>query len=205
MILDRNSKEYLKLIDKLMKLQHKNLRIKEVTPYFYITSNNEINIELKEIYLDKLEERIKNFNNSSKGFFYQDFVLKFLQQQGIKILERKKTGDGGLDVIGYIDVKIINGIESKVNIYGQIKCFSDIVRECELKQLIKDKMYEIINNKNSFNECSQGIFISHKGFNNSAKKYAIANNIILLDSDDIIIEIMNEKKNLIHYCFEENK
>lgn len=196
-LLDRNSKDYMKLVDKLIKREHNFVKIKKITPYFYLVNENIIDIDVKKQYIKNIEKVLKNNSDSKKGFIYQEFVLEFLKLQNIEILERKQTGDGGLDIIGYKDMSLFTNTNIRINIYGQIKCYNEVVNTTEIKQLVKDKMYEIIVEKNSFNECKQAIFINHYGFSKSAREYAKKQNILLLDTDDIVTAIINSNMNKI--------
>lgn len=196
-LLDRNSKDYTRLIEKLLNRDHALVKIKEIVPYYYLVSENRIDIDVKKQYIKNIEKILKNNTDSKKGFIYQEFVLNFLKLQDIKILERRQTGDGGLDIVGYKNIELFSETNIKINLYGQIKCYSEVVNTKEIKQLIKDKMYEIIVEKNSFNECKQAIFINHCGFSKSAREYAKKQNVILLDTDDIVTAIVESKMNKI--------
>lgn len=198
-LLDRNSKDYIRLVDKLIKREHNLVKIKRIVPYYYLISENKVNMDIKKQYIKNIEKVLKNNTDSRKGFIYQEFVLKFLKVQGIKILDRRQTGDGGLDIVGYKNIELFSRNNIKINLYGQIKCYSEVVNTNEVKQLIKDKMYEIIIEKNSFNECKQAIFINHCGFSKSAREYAKKQDIILLDTDDIVTAIINSKMNKNNY------
>lgn len=192
-LLDRNSKDYLRLVDRLIKREHNLVKIKNIVPYYYLISESKVDIDVKKQYIKNIEKILKNNNDSRKGFIYQEFVIKFLKEQGIKILERRQTGDGGLDIVGYKNIELFSKNNIKINLYGQIKCYSEVVNTNEIKQLIKDKMYEIIIEKNSFNECKQSIFINHCGFSKSAREYAKKQDVILLDTDDIVTTIISSK------------
>lgn len=192
-LIDRNSSCYRKLANLIIKEDSIDITIKEVGTLYYLIKND--NDEIKEIY-DKIEFILNTVEENSKGYIFQEFSLLFLEENDIKIMQRKKVDDGGLDIVGYKQGDfIITGIEQRLYIYGQVKFYKGLVSTCYLKQLIKDKLYNVVKEKNAFEETETAIFISHKGFSNNAIKYAKANNIMLMDTVQIIKRILQLNKN----------
>ena len=85
----------------------------------------------------------KKYNSLKKGFKYENMIIDFLETQGINILERNKTNDGGLDIIGEKEVELLNDIKVRNFVYGQIKYHSKLIADSYLKILLK---YYIYNN-----------------------------------------------------------
>lgn len=192
-LIDRNSYYYKKLASIITKSNPINIKVKEIGGLYYLSPNN--NDDVKEVY-DKVDYILNNVGDNSKGYIFQEFALLFLEDNGIKITQRKKVNDGGLDIVGYkCGNYLINGMEQKLFVYGQIKFFKELVPTCYLKQLIKDKLYKLINENNTFIQTEATIFISHKGFFNNTKEYAKKNNIILIDTVEIIKIILGRNKN----------
>lgn len=192
-LIDRNSYYYKKLANIITKSNPINIKVKEIGGLYYLSSNN--GNEVKEVY-DKVDYILNNIGDNSKGYIFQEFALLFLEDNGIKITQRKKVNDGGLDIVGYKGGEfLISGIEQKIFVYGQIKFFKELVSTCYLKQLMKDKLYKLIKEDNKFTQTEATIFISHKGFSNNTKEYADKNNIILMDTVEIIKIILELDKN----------
>ena len=189
-LVDRNSIYYNKLANKIINEKRRDITIIEKIPLYYIVKISDINIQEKKQYFNKIEYILNNSIDNSKGFIYQDFSLLFLQEVGFNIIEQKKTDDGGLDIIGDREYMLSPIIPTKIHIYGQVKFYNKQVTLNQVKQFVKDKLYRVIIEKGSVTECQQGIFISHNGFSNTAIKYAKQNNIILLDTYDIITMLM---------------
>lgn len=193
---DRNSKYYKRIIQEIQKNNRGNIKIIEIKPYFYLENIIRIDAIEKINYFNKIENILNTYKDSSKGFIYQDFVLSFLKEHGMNIIQQSKTCDGGLDIIGTKEISIIDDLYEILNIYGQIKFYNGVVTLNEIKQLIKDKIYRVLYENNNIMECSKGMFISHKGFSNNAREFAKKNNIILLDTEEILTRIFVSKKKL---------
>ncbi|MCI6693364.1 MAG: restriction endonuclease [Clostridium sp.] len=193
-VVDRNSKYYEKIAKNIQKNNKSNIKIVEIEPYFYLETIIKTNIIKKVNYLNKIDNILNKYKYNRKGFIYQDFVILFLKECGINIIEQNKTCDGGLDIVGTKTISIIDNINININIYGQVKFYNKVVTLNEIKQLVKDKIYRVLYEKNSIMECNQTIFISHKGFSNKAREFAENNNIIVLDTDEIITQILNKSE-----------
>ncbi len=193
-IIDRSSKYYEKIARKIQKNNKSNIKIIEIKPFFYIETTAKINVTKKIYYLNKLDDILNNYKDNTKGFIYQDFILLFLKEAGINIIEQNRTCDGGLDIVGIKRITIIDNVDIDINIYGQVKFYNGVVTLNEIKQLVKDKIYRVLYEKNNIMECNQTMFISHKGFSNKAREFAESNNIILLDTDEIITQILNKNE-----------
>lgn len=194
-LVDRDSDYYKKLVKRILREGSLYITIEEKGPFYYIVKLNDINIEKINKYYTKIEYILNNDINNSKGYIYEEFTLLFLKDIGFNIYEHKKTGDGGLDIICNKNIDyILPGVNIQFNLYGQVKFHKDIVSTKYIKQLIKDKLYKVIIEKNSLTECHQTIFISHKGFSEKAKIYAKKNNLILLNTNDIISILLRENK-----------
>ncbi|EJT5918386.1 restriction endonuclease [Clostridium perfringens] len=196
-ILDsRSSDAYLELVDKLKMMKNKYIKIEEVIPYIYISLIDKIDINKKNKILNNIEVYFKKYNSPKKGFKYEDMIIDFLETQGINILERNKTNDGGLDIIGEKEVELLNDIKVRIFVYGQIKCHSNLITDSYLKILLKDYIYKTIVDNKILKECRQIIFISHLGFSKSAEAYAYKNNILLLTTEDIVRKLLKNKENI---------
>ena len=195
-VVDRNSKYYEKVIKELEKNNSSSIKLIKIQPYFYLEINKEIDIVEKIKYFNKIDKILNTCENTGKGFMYQDFILAFLREHGISIVQQNKTHDGGLDIIGTKKICVIDNIYATLNIYGQIKFYNGVVTPNEIKQLVKDKIYRVLYEKNNIMECNKAMFISHKGFSNNAREFAKNNEIILLDTEEILTQIFISKKNL---------
>lgn len=196
-ILDsRSSDAYLELVDKLKMMKNKYIKIEEVIPYIYISLIDKIDINKKNKILNNIEVYFKKYNSPKKGFKYEDMIIDFLETQGINILERNKTNDGGLDIIGEKEVELLNDIKVRIFVYGQIKCHSNLITDSYLKILLKDYIYKTIVDNKILKECRQIIFINHLGFSKSAEAYAYKNNILLLTTEDIVRKLLKNKENI---------
>lgn len=192
-LIDRNSGLYRKLISIIIKSNSINVSIKREGTLYYLVKNN--SDDIKEIY-NKIEFILNNVEENSKGYIFQEFALLFLEENDINITQRKKVDDGGLDIVGYKKGNfLIGGVEQKLFVYGQIKFFKELVSTYYLKKLIKDKLYKVLKEKNAFTETETTIFISHKGFSDNTRKYAKENNIILIDTVEIIRIVLKLNKN----------
>ena len=81
---------------------------------------------------------------------------------------------------------IFSDIEINFNLYWQVKFHKNKISTYYIKQILKDKLYKTIIEKNTLTDYGITIFISHKGFTEKAKKYAKIHNILLLDTKDIL-------------------
>lgn len=192
-LINRNSSCYKNLINILKKkiiidiIKH-DIRILDENPFYYICSKTCKSKESLVNYYKKLECILNAKTDVERGYYYQDLVLKFMQDFNIKCSNRSKSNDGGIDLIGSEKNKILGGyIELIINLYGQIKCYMYEVKPFEIKQFIKDCIYmSIENGEVLYNLSKKLFFISHKGFTDAAKEFCNNHNIIFLDSEDLI-------------------
>lgn len=203
-VVDRSSKYYEKIAKKIQKNNKSNVKIIEIEPYFYLEIITKIDVSEKKYYLNKLDNILNYYKDNTKGFIYEDFIFIFLKESGIDIIKQNRTCDGGLDIVGSKAICITDNIHTTINLYGQVKFYNGIVTLSEVKKLLKDKMYRVLYEKNSLMECNQTIFISHKGFSNKAREFAEGNNIILLDTDEIITQIISTSHEKLALKFIDN-
>lgn len=200
-LIDRDSECYLKLVEKIILEDRTDIRIEEKGPLYYIVRHTDINVLESRQYYKKINYILNNIDSFTKGHLYEKFILLFFIDIGFKISEHKKTSDGGLDIIAHKIVNdVISGVNIQFNLYGQVKFHKEVISLKYLKQLIKDKLYRILIENNKFMECQQAIFISHNGFTEKAKIYAKKNNMIILDTSDIIrIILSGDTKNSLEF------
>ncbi|GAA0075982.1 hypothetical protein UT300005_03600 [Clostridium sp. CTA-5] len=192
-LINRNSASYDNLIKIIeQKLDNNKIKrsicIENVYPLFFIKTNGNKLKSLEETYTRMLECVLEKEDKNKKGYFYQELVLKFLDDLGIECISIKKSCDGGIDIIGVEEINIFNSKKSrKMCIHGQVKCYSEQVKPFELKQLIKDDIYMSIESNEMIKmKCKQLLFVSHNGFTEKAEEYGNEHNIVLLDSQDLI-------------------
>ena len=194
-IIDRDSSYYSKIVKEILNEGRIDITVIQKGSLFYLVKLDDINIKKKNKYYSKIEYILNNINDNSKGHIYEEFTLLFLKDIGFKICEHKRIYDGGLDIICSKNIdKVFSGIDIKLNLYGQVKFHKTKVSTHYVKQLIKDKLYKTIIEKNTLAECAITLFISHKGFTEKAKIYAKSNSIILLDTRDILYILFRENK-----------
>ncbi len=194
-LIDRESNYYIKIAQKIQNQKRLDISIIKKGPLFYLVRKDNENINQKKLYYNKIDEILNNISHNSKGYIYEEFVLLFLKDIGFTVCEYKKTDDGGLDIICSKNIdSLFTGINIKFNLYGQVKFHKTLVSTKYIKQLIKDKLFKTIIEKNTLSECEMMVFISHKGFSERAKSYANENRILLLDTRDILSIIFKQEK-----------
>ncbi|BCZ46845.1 hypothetical protein psyc5s11_29120 [Clostridium gelidum] len=211
-LIDRNSPAYTALIEiikqklKLDKMKQ-NLCIEEVYPFFYIKNIRSDYKEDENAYKEKLEYILKHEDESKKGYFYQELVVKVMEDLGVKCEVIKKSYDGGIDIIGEQNIGILNNnIIFPIEVYGQVKCYNNKVKPAEIKQLIKDEIYYLMESNNILEiKCIKLLFISHCGFTEKAKEYANNTQIILFDSEDLIGLLLKKRKSNNAFNYIEEK
>ncbi len=175
-------------------------------PIYYIyTLIKATNNDLIKKYSTMLDKIIST--KSLKGFFYEELVISILNSHGLYCEATPKTNDFGIDLISdSIVVKIGNILNANFRLIGQIKCYNTLINKCHIIQFVKDVLY-VHNTKSLFfknNNHIQLIFISHKGFTDSAKVYSHKNNIILLDSIDLLdLSLDSNNINILDYIEKE--
>lgn len=186
-------------------INKKNIGLIFENPIFYIYKllkpSDSNSIKKYSTMLDKIIN-----NKSLKGFFYEELIISILNKYGLDCKATPKTKDFGIDLISNsIVVNIGTSLNTNLCILGQIKCYNTLINKSQIIQFVKDVWYflnssSILKNNNHL----QLIFISHKGFTDSAKVYSYENNIILLDSIDLLnLSLTSHNINILDYIEKE--
>lgn len=209
---DNTSDVYEDLANALMKLtledefgEIKNVYIKYESPYYYV-GNTEFGINSNKGNRKKYVEMLNyicSLHENGKGKWYQDFCTLFLKDIGVTPKITKYCNDGGIDIVGTLEVDFRNKAANiifydEIYVLIQVKFYKCKLDASVVRNMIGNSILYTLNMP--CNEIMIGnkplylIVISHDGFYQKTKEYAKENSVILLDSERIIDTLCNTNK-----------
>lgn len=206
-ICDNTSEFYEDLAKALINLSEKtqttsNINIEYYLPYYYI-QNTQFGINsfkgCRNKYITILNY-ICSLEQTSKGKFYEQFCTLFLKDIGIDVETTSYSRDGGIDIIGTINMKSTNLmsdaiLKNPIFLIAQVKFRKYKLDISFIRKIIGDSLFYRFNNVDDKILIGSNplylMVISHKGFYSKTEEFALKNGVVLIDSIKMIDILCN--------------
>lgn len=130
--------------------------------------------------VEQYEENLRNSGilevDLMEGRVFEDFLMSLLKQRGYKVSTTSTTGDYGVDLILYSNEKKI------------------IVQAKRYSSKVGIKAVQEISSAKNFYDADECWVATNNYFTNPAKNLAEANNVTLIDRDDLLEWLMEDTK-----------